>query len=198
MTTWKPIPSNTNYEASNEGQIRNAKTKHILQPSKNNVGYLLITLQGGQSSRLVSRLVAETFIPNPDNKPEIDHIDSNSLNNSVDNLRWVTRSENLRNPHRKEALKAYWNSEEGQAKREEIIEKRPDTYQHSQEYLVKKEQAFNDKMTAYKNDFYKVGLPMKLLRKKYGSEWVKDNPLPHNDERAYHHLLYDIEMQRFD
>lgn len=43
------------------------------------------------------RIIAELFIPNPENKPEIDHIDTNKLNNRVDNLRWVTRKENLNN-----------------------------------------------------------------------------------------------------
>ena len=47
--------------------------------------------------KYVHRIVAELFIPNPDNKPEIDHIDTNKINNRVDNLRWVTRKENLNN-----------------------------------------------------------------------------------------------------
>lgn len=42
--------------------------------------------------------MAETFLPNPDNLPEIDHIDGNALNNNLDNLRWVTRLENNNNP----------------------------------------------------------------------------------------------------
>ena len=46
----------------------------------------------------VHRMVAETFIPNPENKPFVDHIDTNKLNNSADNLRWVTHKENLSNP----------------------------------------------------------------------------------------------------
>lgn len=47
---------------------------------------------------MIHRLMAETFLPNPDNLPEIDHIDGNALNNNLDNLRWVTRFENNNNP----------------------------------------------------------------------------------------------------
>lgn len=58
-------------------------------------GYLRVRINGKQYQ--VHRLVAETFIPNPENKPEVDHINRNPFDNRVENLRWATRSDNMRN-----------------------------------------------------------------------------------------------------
>lgn len=59
-------------------------------------GYYKVAIDRKQF--LLHRLLAEAFIPNPYNKPEIDHIDGNPQNNSLDNLRWVNHKENLNNP----------------------------------------------------------------------------------------------------
>lgn len=68
---------------------------HWAAGSPNRDGYRRIQIRGG--SYLSHRLVAETFIPNPENKREVDHINRNTSDNRVENLRWVTRSENNRN-----------------------------------------------------------------------------------------------------
>lgn len=60
------------------------------------IGYYAVSINGKKV--LLHRLLAETFIPNPENKPEIDHIDGNPTNNKLDNLRWATHKENLNNP----------------------------------------------------------------------------------------------------
>lgn len=61
----------------------------------NTIGYRVVRIR--YKLYLVHRLVAETFIPNPENKPEVDHIDRNRSNNSLKNLRWVFRIVNQRN-----------------------------------------------------------------------------------------------------
>lgn len=88
------------YEISNYGRVRNNKTGNILKPRINDNGYLQITLSlGGRNKKhtfKIHRLVAQLFIPNPDNLPQINHIDGDKLNNRVDNLEWCDQSYNIR------------------------------------------------------------------------------------------------------
>ena len=65
------------------------------------LGYLQVYLSGIRIPQLVHRLVARAFIPNPENKPAVDHINGNRLDNRVENLRWVTHKENCNNPNTK-------------------------------------------------------------------------------------------------
>lgn len=71
----------------------------LIKTKKGKVYYSTsLYLNGVRKCFYIHRLVAESFIPNPDNKPCVDHIDCNVDNNSVENLRWVTQRENVYNP----------------------------------------------------------------------------------------------------
>lgn len=90
------------YEVSENGDVRNNKSKHILAPWKHTgkgTTYLRVSLRKGKGRRKnfrVHRLVAMSFLPNPDRLPEVDHLDDNSFNNHYTNLEWVSQSENSR------------------------------------------------------------------------------------------------------
>ena len=93
---WKKIERNDNYSINRQGQVRNDKTSHIRKPTLNKRnGYLVVDLyKHNKHNKIpIHRLVAEAFIPNPENKPTVDHIDGNRQNNSIDNLRWATYGE---------------------------------------------------------------------------------------------------------
>ena len=97
---WKDIPAfSGRYEVSDTGEIRNVKTKLVRKARVNKFGYLQMNFPkndgSGQSiTKAIHRLVAEAFIPNPLNLPEVNHKDGNKLNNAVGNLEWVTVSDN--------------------------------------------------------------------------------------------------------
>ena len=88
---WLTIKHNENYEVSNLGEVRNKKTKRILRNWKNSRGYLIISIRKRekQYSYTIHRLVAETFIDNPNNLPQVNHIDGNKQNNCVREFRMV-------------------------------------------------------------------------------------------------------------
>jgi hypothetical protein len=94
---WKTITTHPNYEVSDAGEVRNCKTGRVLKGILNQAGYLQIILCPGHNQYKIHRLVAMYHLENPENKPQIDHIDRNRSNNSIQNLRWATRSENQLN-----------------------------------------------------------------------------------------------------
>ena len=95
-----PIPNFSNYTIDEYGNIYNKKFKRFMKPYITRTGYKRVDIINDDKKSkclLVHRLVALTLIPNLENKPFIDHIDRNKLNNNVNNLRWVTSGENNAN-----------------------------------------------------------------------------------------------------
>lgn len=103
---WKELDDLPSYEISNMGRLRNKNTLRILKTRISKLGYehITITYGGEKYFRAIHRLVAKAFLINPDNKPEVNHIDENKLNNSVSNLEWMTKSENINHGTRNERV----------------------------------------------------------------------------------------------
>jgi hypothetical protein len=95
--------SGTNYFVNRHGEVitynwRNAGRRAVLKPATDKKGYRRVGLvvDGRLITRKVHRLVAKAFIKNVEDKPQVNHIDGNKANNRVENLEWVTQSENKR------------------------------------------------------------------------------------------------------
>lgn len=103
------------------GVVINAHTRHTVNATSNGFGYLQFCGPNKVSIK-VHRLVAETFVPNPNNKPQVNHIDGNKQNNNADNLEWVNNSENIQHAFdnnlidRKKIVKNMTGSRNHQAK----------------------------------------------------------------------------------
>ena len=98
MENWKPYKYI--YDISNYGRLRNRLTGKILKPRKNSNSYLIYSGSGGKRdiyiNIIIHRAVAETFIDNKDNLPQVNHIDGNKLNNVYTNLEWCSASDNMK------------------------------------------------------------------------------------------------------
>lgn len=95
MEVWRIVEECSDYEVSNVGRVR--RGSRLRKPNIKN-GYPQVALyHGGQPRhRNVHRLVASAFVPNPDGKPCVNHIDGDKTNNRAENLEWVTHAENTR------------------------------------------------------------------------------------------------------
>ena len=104
MEEWRDIPGYESfYQVSNLGNVRSIRFNKIRNmKSWDSHGYRAVELCMNNNRYTVGihRLVALTFIPNPENKPEVNHKDRNKSNNNVENLEWVTQSENVAHAYR--------------------------------------------------------------------------------------------------
>ena len=95
---YRKITGYDNYSISNTGLVRNDSTGKTLKPDITNGYHRVFLFLNNKGKRFsIHRLVADAFIPNPDNKTCVDHIDNNKLNNNLDDLRWCSLQENNRN-----------------------------------------------------------------------------------------------------
>jgi hypothetical protein len=91
---WRVIASHPAYEVSSAGEVR--RGGKVLKGVAMKIGYIKFAL-GRKYQLFAHRLVADAFIPNPENKPEVDHINRIRHDNRVENLRWATCAENQAN-----------------------------------------------------------------------------------------------------
>jgi hypothetical protein len=108
--------NNTKYWVSDSGIVKN-DDGYIMKPFVTSDGYLRISLyDNGYKKVFIHRLVALAFVPNPNNFPEIDHIDGKPQNNNANNLRWVTHKQNMNNPITRNRMKRRVFSDEWRTK----------------------------------------------------------------------------------
>ena len=102
---WKPVAEcNGEYYVSSWGRVKSLKfgKERILKPNLIGKGYPAVHISyfnKKQKCQIIHKLVAMAFIPNPDNKPQVNHKDGNKLNNHIDNLEWTTIKENIQHAY---------------------------------------------------------------------------------------------------
>ena len=106
LEIYSPIDGFPDYLITSQGRVFSLKHDKLkeLKPAKNNWGYYYVNLwkNGKMFTKTIHRLVAKAFIPNPENKPQVNHIDEDVTNNHISNLEWVTARENLNHGTRNE------------------------------------------------------------------------------------------------
>ncbi len=156
VETYKKIEGFENYSVSDYGNVRNNDTGRILKAGLNSGGYLSsnLCLYKKPHNKNIHRLVAQAFLPNPENKPQVDHIDNNKSNNNINNLRWATNSQNQQNTtickNNRSGTKGVRWIEETQKWRARIMVNGKDIHLG---YFVNKDDAINIRAQKAQNEF---------------------------------------------
>ena len=162
---WKSIEGYETYSVSTFGNVRNDTTGKVLKPTtQQNRQRITLCLNGYVETFLTYRLVAFAFIPNPKCKKVIDHIDNNSLNNNVENLRWTTQSENICNStlsrvNTSGVKGVYWDKSKQKWKSQICINKKVShigSYNTIEEATIARQTKANEIFGAYTNDCEKL------------------------------------------
>ena len=163
---WRPVVGYEGlYEVSNTGRVRSVDRFYyrlhkgkVLSPTKDRYGYLTVTLNCNGKSKTIKihRLVAQAFLPNPDNLPQVNHKDEDKTNNNVTNLEWCDAKYNVNFGTRQERYrntmleKGHWSGlsrEEYEKKRyKENKDKRKDS---QRKYYQKNKDRICDKVKEY-------------------------------------------------
>lgn len=123
-TKWKKIPDFPLYVCSPSGTIKNIKRDKALRPTKDKNGYkkVLLCKNGYHKNIAVHRVVALTFLDNPNNLPQVNHIDGNKINNNVSNLEWCSNYDNMQHAIKKGLVKVkYENNPNAKLKKKDVL-----------------------------------------------------------------------------
>lgn len=181
MEEWRVIQDFPNYSVSNLGNVINNKTNKLMKINIKG-GYSNINLVNNKKRKIfkVHRLVAMAFIPNPESKPEVNHLDKNRSNNNISNLEWNTHKENCKHKSNGLIYKSNKNKHIYRLDKEseEVIEK----YNSIEDAGI---WAFNNKLTSNShNGRNSIGNCLNGLSKSaYGYKWkyVENNDLENEE-----------------
>lgn len=143
INDYVPLDINNNYRINKKGDIYSYYTNKILKQRNSKKGYpsVRLIINGKGTTKVVHRLVAQTFIPNPDNHPQVNHIDGNKENNSVENLEWCTNDYNMKHSWEIGLRKSLKGEEIGTSKLlkhevVEIYESKESSYELAKKYDI--------------------------------------------------------------